>query len=172
MEIIQEVRTIVRSWEEVVQEGMNAREDKDANQWKLGDLAVEVSTSYGEDSIGKYAYAVGVVKKTIMNYRTVSARYGPEIRNKYKKLSYTHFSTLAPLEEPEAWLIKADDNDWSVETMKTELKKELGDTTNIKDIPPKIYRCPECGMWRLKDTSIYEICRGHYHVENGKTVFI
>lgn len=167
MESYAEVQQVARTWEEILSDGLVAREDRDGSQWKLGDLAIEVAKSYGEDTIGKYAGEIGIVKKTLMNYRTVSARFTNEVRTKYRKLSYSHFAALVPLESPEAWLEKADDNDWSIEMMKRELSLAQGDS-NLRDDPPKVYKCPECGKWRLKDVSTYEICRGHYSIEKGR----
>lgn len=154
-----------RDWETLVSSGMVAREQKDGCTWILGDLSLEVSKSYGEDTIGKYAYAVGVARKTLMNYRTVASRFTAPVREKYRKLSFTHFQSLVAVETPEAWLEKADDNDWSVETMKKELSKELNTGPNLEDKPPEVYRCPECNQWRMKDVSSMEICRGHYHLD-------
>lgn len=171
VQIINEIRVKqTRSWEEIVSAGMNAREDVDNGNWTLGDLALEVTKEYGEDSIGKYSYAIGVIKKTLMGYRTVSKVFNPEVRARYRKLSFSHFKTLASLPKPEAWLEKADDNDWSVEMMTEKIKDAYGAIKDVgpEDKPPKVYRCPECNHWRLEDTSSMEICRGHYNLINGK----
>lgn len=160
-------------WEEFISRGMEAREDKDNSQWYLGDLALEVQTEYGEDIIGKYAYAISVPKKTLMNYRTVSASFDKEVRKKYRKLSFGHFACLTAVEKPEAWLEKADDEEWSVETMRKEMRKAYpkGKQLDDEEKPPQVYRCPECGLWRLKDVSSFEICRGHYHYKKGKLIY-
>ena len=71
-----------RSWEEYISSGLTAREDKDNSQWLLGDLSLGIQKDYGEDSLGKYAYAIGVEKKTLMNYRTISNAFSPETRQK------------------------------------------------------------------------------------------
>ena len=152
------------SWEQFVSSGMEAREKKDNSQWELGDLAKEVETEYGEDTIGKYAYAIGVEKKTMMNYRTIADRFTPDIRKKYAKLSFSHFSAISTVVKPEAWLEKADDEDWAVEHLRNEIKKAYPSDNEIDDDekPPEVYRCPECNLWRLKDMSSFDICRGHY----------
>lgn len=154
------------SWEEYITLGMQARETKDSSQWKLGDLASEMITDYGEDTIGKFGYAIGVEKKTLLNYRTIASRFDPNIRSKYRKLSFSHFATLVTTDKPEAWLEKADDEDWSVETLRKQLKEAYPsiDQPELNDEPPEVYRCPECGNWRLKDVSSFEVCRGHYHI--------
>jgi hypothetical protein len=156
-------------WEEYVSRGLEARESKDNSQWDLGDLSTTVMSEYGEDTIGKYSYAIGVEKKTLMNYRTVSARFDKQVRHKYPKLSFSHFATLTAVEKPDAWLEKADDEDWSVEHLRKEVTAAYPDTSKsvFKDEPPDVYRCPECGLWRLKDMSSFDICRGHYKLEKG-----
>jgi hypothetical protein len=159
-----------KTWESFVSEGMNAREERDGCQWKLGDLTAAITTQYGEDTIGKYAYAIGMERKTLMNYRTVSTRYSPDIRSKYRKLSFSHFAALMGTTSPEAWLEKADDNDWSVEKVRKELKEVYADPRDMQpdEDTPEVYRCPECGMWRLKDVSSMEICHGHYTMVKGE----
>jgi hypothetical protein len=160
-------------WEVLVSKGMNLREQKDECQFELGDLAMEVETSYGEDTMGKFSYAIGVEKKTMMNYRTVSERFDKEVRNKYRKLSFSHFSVLTATELPEAWLEKADDEEWSVEMLRKELKKAYPnlEDVDLSDDPPDVYRCPECRKWRLKDMSTFDICRGHYTIKKGDIVY-
>lgn len=172
--IVQEQRQVKRAWEEYVSEGMNAREDKDNSSWRLGDLAREISVDYGEDSVGKYAYAISVSKKTLMNCRTVASYYEPETREKYRKLSFSHFACLtAKVEKPEAWLRKADTEEWSVETLRKEVGKAYREMKGPKlnDKPPKVYRCLECEQWRLKGVSSFEVCRGHYKIRKGKLVY-
>ena len=160
----------VRSWEEYLSRGMEARESKDQSEWLLGDLAQGIDKDYGEDAIGKYAYAIGMVKKTLVGYRTVAGVYSVEIREKYRKLSFSHFKTCASLEKPEAWLRKADDREWSVEKMSHEITEAYGDlkAPNLEDKPPRVFRCPECNNWRLEGISYYEICKGHWVIEKGE----
>ena len=169
--IIQEERRQVKhSWEECISLGMEAREQEDQASWLLGDLAGDVEKDYGEDSLGKYAYAIGVQKKTLQGYRTIASTFPPETREKYRKLSFSHFKTLASLEKPEAWLIKADDHDWSVETLTKEIRDAYDDikAPDLTEEEPRVFRCPECGLWRLEGVSSMEICKGHYTFKNGK----
>jgi hypothetical protein len=168
-----QVETIKNSWEELLSQGLELREQEDNGRWSLGDLSLTVETQYGEDSIGKFAYGIGLGKKTLMSYRTVASVFTPEIRKQYHKLSFSHFKTVAALEKPEAWLEKADDNDWSVETLIKEVKVayEGLSAPAIVDKPPKVYRCPECNQWRLENMSSFDICKGHYKLERNKVVY-
>jgi len=172
--VLVEERRVKRSWEELISEGMNAREAGDESNWKRGDLANEVTISYGDNSIGKYAYAISTPKKTLMNYRTTANKFDKDIRKKYKKLSFSHFAILTSAEKPEAWLEKADTEEWSVETLRREVKKENLDLKGpgLSDDPPEVYRCPECERWRLKGMSSFEICKGHYKItKKGKIIY-
>lgn len=161
------------AWEELVTKGQEARELKDDSQWTLGDLALETVKHYGDDSIGKYAYAISVQKKTLMNYRTVAKKFDYETRSKYKKLSFSHFATVASLEKPEAWLEKADNEELPVEVLRRQVREaypSVGEP-DLNDDPPEVYKCPECGLWRLKNISAMEVCKGHYKIENGTMVY-
>lgn len=162
------------SWEEYLTLGMEARADKDNCQWKLGDLALLVAKDYGKDSIGKYSYAIGVERKTLMNYRTIASRFTRQTREQYRKLSFSHFSALSALEKPEAWLEKADNNDWNVETLRKSVKDAYKGIIEVKltNKPPKVYECPKCHLWRLEGMSSFDICRGHYTTnEKGETIY-
>jgi len=173
VKVVQEER-IRRSWEELISEGLEAREEGDESRWKRGDLANEITVSYGKDSLGKYAYAIGTAKKTLMNYRTVANKFNKKLREKYKKLSFSHFATIASTKKPEAWLEKADNREWSVEKLRKEIKSAYQDIKGleVEDKPPKVYRCPECNLWRLEGISSYEICKGHYIMnDSGKIIY-
>jgi predicted ATPase len=163
-----------KSWEEYISSGMVARENKDSSCWMLGDLANAITTDYGENTIGKYAYAIGVEKKTLMNYRTTTAKFDVDTRKKYRKLSFSHFAVIASTEKPEAWLEKADDEEWNVEMLKRELRnaRQGDEGPKLDDDPPEATRCKTCGLWRLKNLSAFEICKGHYNItKKGKMVY-
>lgn len=173
MDNVIEERKIHADWETLVTQGQEARESRDDSQWVLGDLAQQITVNYGENSIGKYAYAVSMEKKTLMNYRTVAGKFGNETRQRYKKLSFSHFATVSALEKPEAWLEKADNEEISVEMLRKQVREaypSIGEPV-LDDEPPEVYRCPECGLWRLKDISSMEICRGHYVIRKGTMVY-
>ena len=163
-----------KSWEEYIVLGMEAREKGDNSKWIQGDLANSITTDYGENTIGKYAYAIGTEKKTLMNYRTVSAKYAENVRKKYKKLSFSHFATIASTEKPDAWLEKANYEDWNIETLRREMRdaNEKDTGPKLDDNPPEVIRCKSCGLWRLKNLSSFEVCKGHYSItKKGKMVY-
>lgn len=66
---------VVRSWDELVAEGRLAI---DGFQWKLGDLACEVETTYGESSLMRYAAEIVVEYSTLRSYKAVAQAFPAE----------------------------------------------------------------------------------------------
>lgn len=125
-------------WEELVSEGMNAREQKDQSQWKLGELADRVNTRYGTDAVGLFAVNIGVNKKSLLRYRDVYRRYkGKEIN---PAVSFSHHMKAATTEDPEKWLNEAYENSWSVEKMAVEIDKNSGKSESSR-------KCKNCGKY-------------------------
>lgn len=112
-----------KSWDEVIQLGMEAREAKDNAQWILGDLAIEVDTFF-PGKLEEFSAKIGVNKETLRRYKTVSRAWPPETRLTY--LSHRHHQILAAREDRKEWLEKAHDNSWSCELLEVELKKSEG----------------------------------------------
>ena len=167
-QIVNEVR-IDDEWESLVSQGLELRENQDDNQWKLGELGSSVESRYGQDSIGTFATDIGVVKKTLMNYRTVyNAFANSGLREKFPKLSFSHFKTVQATSEPEYWLHQADSNDWSIEKLCHELSQNNPDPNLREDEKPNIFRCKECNLWRIEDVPLSAQCRGHYSYVHGK----
>jgi len=131
-------------WDEFVVYGQQARLLKDAGQWILGDLAQAVEKKYGEDSIGKYAHAIGVNKKSLIEYRRV-ARAFPRKSNRLAFLSWTHHQRALKAEHPKKVLLLAHDNEWSIRQMDRYMieKKSV-------DCPHKKWetfrKCKKCGL--------------------------
>lgn len=121
--VIQEFVKERKSWEEIVQSGMLAREAKDNSQWLLGDLAVEVETFF-PGKLEEFASKIGVNKETLRRYKTVSLAWPPSTRLKF--LSHRHHQILASRSDRREWLEKAHDNSWSCEALMVELKKADG----------------------------------------------
>jgi hypothetical protein len=61
-----------RSWDELVEAGLMTISN---HQWKLGDLAREVETNYGENSLAKYATALNMEYNTLRRYRDVAKAF-------------------------------------------------------------------------------------------------
>lgn len=115
-----------RDWEELVSSGLHARESKDKSQWVIGDLAMEVEVSYGDDSLDKYAKDVGIGKETLKRYRTVSRAFPPTDR--LYMLSHRHHMVVTALDPIERMSLLNDalENNWSVEALIIEMKTRQG----------------------------------------------
>jgi hypothetical protein len=103
------------AWEQAVMAGIEARQAADRSQWKLGDLALDVETTYGGHTLEKYAEAIGVEYETLKAYRYVAERYQKVTR--VTNLSWTHYRAVARYPDRMQWLQKAEANNWSSREM-------------------------------------------------------
>ena len=123
--VIEQRKIQKRDWEEILSDGMEAREAKDNSQWVLGDLAVEIEVYYGPGMLGEFASKIGVNKGTLKRYATVSKAWLPKDRLSF--CSHRHHQVLAGRKDRKEWLKKAHDNSWNVEGLGIELKKAAGE---------------------------------------------
>lgn len=150
------------SWDELVGLAMNAREANDFSRWLLGDIAKTIVLKFGFEALDKFARQSGVTKNSMLRYKTVSESIPAEVREKFPKLSWSHFRAVTTYKEPEKILEKADDENWSVEKTAVEIKKEkLG----VKELilRPRIINCDHCPKYVILDTdSLCEYKGKHY----------
>jgi hypothetical protein len=99
-------------WPDLVQEGISARRDRDGAQWRLGDLALEVETSYGGGELERYAEEIGLEYDTLRRYRDVSRAY--VFATRVANLSFSHHRQVAARPDRLEWLQRADAGGWSV----------------------------------------------------------
>jgi len=99
-------------WETFVSFGQIFRAYKDASQWALGDLATGIESKYGEQSLGKYAIAIGIAYKTLVGYRRVAQKYPRSRRMVY--LSFSHHQRALKASQPFVALEYAHDNNLSI----------------------------------------------------------
>jgi len=133
-------------WEEAVSVGMQLRQLKELSQWAIGDLANRVAREYGDDSIGKYAYAIGLEKKTVWEYMRVARKYKKSIR--IDILSFRHHQIALQSDEPDKWLEQANDKNWSSNQLYKAIKEQLTELPNHHphDHSWEYYRkCEHCG---------------------------
>jgi hypothetical protein len=83
-----------RPWEELVAVGL---EVCGRHHWALGDLALEVETSYGEHELEKYADQIGVKYKSLKVYRWVARQWPPVTRVTH--LSWTAHRILGAMDD-------------------------------------------------------------------------
>jgi len=138
-------------WEEAVSIGIELRAMKDKSQWELGDLALKVEKCYGTDALGKFANEIGINKKSLQQYRRVSAAFPKEKRVPH--LSHRHHLILAAKENRFEWLEKAAVNNWSTTQLQLELKKAEGKFEE-KEPTPQVFKCPKCGGWRIETDNV------------------
>lgn len=89
-------------WAELVEQG---RKLVSGQNWQLGDLALEVATSYGEGSLDKFAKEIGVAHNTLQDYRRVAQAY-PELLERSHNSTWSVYRVLAALDDRHK-LIKA-----------------------------------------------------------------
>jgi hypothetical protein len=90
--------------------------------WKLGDLASEVSAVYGDQTIQRFAGDLDVAYKTLLNYRTIATAYAPSERSEN---SFTVHEILAPLDDHVA-LVSA--KIWTTREARELVKSRKSDT--------------------------------------------
>ena len=98
---------VVRSWDELVAAG---RDIIDGFQWKLGDLACEVETTYGESSLMRYAAEIVVEYSTLRGYKAVAKAFPAESVDRSTH-SWTVYLALAA--QPDRLELVAREERWS-----------------------------------------------------------
>lgn len=116
----------MNQWDDLVAEGIAAREGLEGLQWKLGDLALTVETVHGQHTLEKYAAQIGVEYDNLRDYRRVAAAF--EIGDR-SPISWNHHRIVVPLNNPLEWLKKAEAGGWS----RRELVRQVEDSL----APPK-----------------------------------
>jgi phage N-6-adenine-methyltransferase len=92
------------TWEDLVNDGIEARKQGDGANWLLGDLAGRVETTYGAGDLQKYADRVGTGYKSLLQYRWVAERFF----NRLEHLTWTHHMVVAARDDAEALLARAE----------------------------------------------------------------
>jgi hypothetical protein len=147
-------------YEALLSLGMTAREAYDEARWIIGDIAAVIHQKFGYPGLEDFATKVGIPKSSIDRYREVARKIPVEMREEYKKLSWTHFRAVAAQPNAKEWLEKADQNDWGSEQLQVEIKKI---TTGIKDLTlrPRLLRCEFCGYWYIDPKDKEKMCRNN-----------
>ena len=127
-----ETREFQISWEEAVSAGLELREAKDTSQWKLGDLALTVEKTYGLDSIGKFSTDININKKSLQQYRRVSAAFPPASRSRL--LSHRHHLILAAREDRFKMIKECEDNGTTTSQLEMMLSKNPQTVITKKEV--------------------------------------
>ncbi len=147
-----------QSFDELVQLGLEIRSDMDNVNWRLGDLAIEVTRVFDGQpkQFAAYSKSIGVSVKSFSRCRDVAKVYPLTMREDYSFLSWSHFRRVAALEDKEKWLQMAVENQWSVEKMWV-ASGGHGKVNMLKAIGPKPvmeYR-EDLQMWQFREFEDY-----------------
>jgi DNA polymerase-3 subunit beta len=122
-------------WNALVDEGVAARKDHDGAAWKLGELALEVETHYGEHDLERYAEQIGVAYRTLLDYRRVAKAFS----ERSEKLTWTHHQIVAAHPKRQKLLRQAEAAHWSVRELRSTVRS--GNGTEPHDPAAKNDRC-------------------------------
>jgi len=131
-------------WEQFVSMGQQCRSVRDMSQWALGKLSLGIERKWGEGSLKTYAKDIGVKPSTLNVYRWVTKQFD-KWDQPANHLPYYAFQLAAGTEEPEEWIQKAADNDWSTEKLQMEIRLHKDPSFKLPEKDKKQVRCPACG---------------------------
>ncbi len=139
------------SWDDLVEEGAAARRQRHGAQWRLGDLAGQVATTYGGHKLERYAEEIGVEFNTLMNYRSVAARF--ESSRRRDILSFTHHACVAAARLPpdvvDSMLLQAEQENWPVRRLEMEREAAVirAETSRLQAIARERWASPRRREW-------------------------
>lgn len=125
----------VRVWtyEEITDECREVVGRMDVGRWIVGDRALLIEKQYGEHTLDDFARDIGLNKKTVYGYRTVSDFYPEILRrsilNAFPNLTYTYFKDAIRLKDLEVaieWLEEVSANGWTADQASYELSDRVG----------------------------------------------
>ena len=126
------------SFDEFIQQGLDLREKADNLQWEFGDLAVEFNRLMGKKYLPDLARGIGIKIATLRRYKDVSLVFPLALRQAYPMLSWSHFREVAGSEDRNLLLLRANDENWSVEKLGVMAKPNKEDLIDDgKQVPPK-----------------------------------
>jgi hypothetical protein len=108
-----------RPWPELIAEGVRARHGRDGAQWALGDLALEVETTYGGQELQRFADDVGIEHNTLQEYRRVARAY--EKSTRVDNLPWRHHQVVAARDDRLRYLARAAEGGWTTRRLREEL---------------------------------------------------
>jgi hypothetical protein len=90
----------------------------DVCKWEVGRLAHEWTERYANGRTDEdFAKLAGLTRANVQQRRQVFATYG-DVCKTFCKLSWSHFLVVLDWNDADEWLASANDNQWSVATMK------------------------------------------------------
>jgi hypothetical protein len=112
------VRQAEQTEQQIVEAVKAAIEQIDDCKWTVGRLAHEWTERYANGRTDEdFAKLVGLSRANVQQRRQVFATYG-DVCKTFCKLSWSHFLVVLDWNDADEWLASANDNRWSVATMK------------------------------------------------------
>jgi len=112
----------INDYETFVEKYKQLIKNEDDCRWEKGDLALDVEVKYGQKSLQKFAEDVKEEYNTLRIYRKVSGIFRNDKR--LSNMTWTHHFIAGFTDNPEEWLKKAKENNWSTRQLKRAIKKE------------------------------------------------
>ncbi|MGZ4128149.1 MAG: hypothetical protein ACXVES_07455 [Actinomycetota bacterium] len=106
-------------WPRLIKEGRAARLAADDGAWRIGDLAALVERRYASGALKRFAEEIGESFGSVRRFRWVAGAYDQDARARFAALSFSHFQTVASLDDRTTWLERAQRGSWSVERLAT-----------------------------------------------------
>lgn len=123
---------LVWTYEEICDECRQVVVRMDAARWVVGDRALLIEKQYGEHTLDDFARDIGLNKKTVYGYRTVSDFYPEILRrsilNAFPNLTYTYFKDAIRLKDLEVaieWLEQVSTEGWTADQASYELTDRI-----------------------------------------------
>jgi hypothetical protein len=124
------------TWEETCERARIAASDLDNNRWTLGDIACEVVTEYGKDSVGELAKECNIGKRSLQEYRATSAKFADfaYVRT-IENLAWSHFNLarrIDDIEEALSFIHDASANGWTVDEAKHHYRERYSKSQDVQ----------------------------------------
>ncbi len=90
------------NWINLCQRGRDAEAKGTSALWESGDIALEVETTYGDQSLQHYASEINVDYRTVARRRWTAKSFSGErfyLRSVYAMLRWSHFEAVAGVKE-------------------------------------------------------------------------
>ncbi len=122
------------AWESLVSAGIALVQSEDVNNWQLGDLVRKVEKKHGASSIKAFANAIGRKPSVVYDYHNVAVFFpDDDMREQFQALTWSHYREVQRLDDKVLdeydvamdLLGKAQDLNWTVETLKDEVNRLL-----------------------------------------------
>lgn len=158
MNIVDEVKLKTKSnqlsLEDLISLAVELRRKRDGINWGLGDIAVEIIDNMGgKKLLPQFASQINIPAKTLKRYANVSRAFPDQkLRDEYNILSFSHFKLLAARDDRYEWLMRAANENITVERLNVLLNGAKGIVVDDgKPVPakPEMALCLKHRKWYI-----------------------